>query len=85
MDMTTTTRSLIIRSNGRRLVGAVSSVAAVAVIGVSALNPQTAAAAGITAGHRYAVRQPADPAALPHPLDAVDVFYRWTGTAWVRI
>ena len=83
--MTTTTRSLIIRSNGRRLVGAVSSVAAVAVIGVSALNPQTAAAAGITAGHRYAVRQPADPAALPHPLDVVDVFYRWTGTAWVRI
>ena len=84
MDMTTTTRSLIIRSHGRRLVGAVSSVAAVAVIGVSALTPQTAAAAGITAGHRYAVRQPADPAALPHRVDAVDVTYRWTGTGWVR-
>ena len=49
------------------------------------MTPQTAAAAGITAGHRYAVRQPADPAALPHPVDAVDVTYRWTGTAWVRI
>ena len=34
--MTTTTRSLIIRSHGRRLVGAVSSAAAVAVIGVGA-------------------------------------------------
>ena len=48
------------------------------------MTPQTAAAAGNTAGHRYAVRQPADPAALPHRVGAVDVRYRWTGTGWVR-
>ena len=41
---------------------------------------RTAAVAGITAGHRYAVREPSpvDPAALPHRVDAVDVSYRWT-------
>ena len=80
--MTSTTRSRNLRSTGRRLVGAVSSAAAVAVIGVSALTPQTAAAAGIAAGHRHAARAPsaAGPASLPVRGDAGDVTYRWTTT-----
>ena len=91
--MTTTTRPRTpqnprnLRASGRRLVGAVSSAAAVAVIGVTALTPQTAAAAGISTGYRHAVGRPRvpDPAALPHLTDAVDVTYRWTGTRWLRV
>jgi hypothetical protein len=85
--MTTTTRTRTLRHSGRRLVGAVSSAAAVAVIGVTALTPQTAAAAGIAVGHRYAVREPstADPSGLPHRADAVDVTYRWTDNGLVRM
>jgi len=85
--MTSVTHSRTIRSTGRRIVGAVSSAAAVAVIGVTALNPQTAAAAGVTAGHRYAVRAPStvDPAALPRPTDAVAVTYRWTESGVRRV
>ena len=85
--MTSTTRSRNLRSTGRRIIGAVSSAAAVAVIGVTALSPQTAAAAGVTAGHRYAVRAPStvDPAARPGPTDAVTVTYRWTESGVRRV
>ena len=75
------TRTQALRSAGRRLVGAVSSTVAVAVMGVTALSPQTAAAAGISTGHRHAVDRPtvdrqgvdrpgaADPEPARQPVD----------------
>ena len=69
--MTTPTRTRTIRSTGRRLVGAVSSALAVGIMGVTAISPQTAAAAGISTGHRHAASQPsaADPGPAPQPVD----------------
>ena len=56
--MTSATRSLTIRSTGRRIVGALSAGAAVAVVGVGALPAGTAMAAGI---HRGPVHRPRSP------------------------
>ena len=85
--MATPTRTTTIASTGRRLVGALSSAAAVALLGVTALTPQTAAAAGISTGLRYAVSQPSstDPTASPDAADAVDVTHRRAGSRGVRV
>ncbi len=84
--MTSTTRSITVRSSGRRLVEALSTAAAVALIGVSALSPQDASAAGIATGYRQVGGQPSatSPTALPPEADAADVTYRWTERGWVR-
>lgn len=83
--MTSTTNPQTHRHHGRRLLGIVSSAAAVAVIGVSALPAETAAAAGVATGHRYGVptRSAADPATLPVLGATTVVTYRWTERGWV--
>lgn len=65
--MTSTPRTGNVRATGRRLLGAVGTVVAVAVMGVTALTPQTAAAAGISAGHRHVGEEQAEGAQPARP------------------
>ena len=79
--MTTTTRSLTIRSTAAASSVPSPAVAAVAVIGVSALTRRPPSAAGITAGPPLTPSPARGPRSVAHPaVDAVDVTYRWTGT-----
>lgn len=90
--MTSTTRSLTIRSTGRRIVGALSAGAAVAVVGIGALPAGTATTAGIHLGpvHR-AEASAADPAGVPAAAVLVGVqalgtvVHRHDGTRFVRV
>jgi len=85
--MTTTQRTRSLRSSGRRLVGALSAGAAVAVVGIGAVPVGTAAAAGLHRGHVHAAPATApDPADLPGTprRDAV-VVYRFDGLTLVAV
>jgi len=86
--MTSTTRSLTLRSTGRRLVGAISAGAAVAVVGITAVPVGTAMAAGIHRGPHHltdAARQATSlPASVLGATTASTVTYRHDGTRFVR-
>jgi hypothetical protein len=85
--MTTTARTRSLRSTGRRVVGAVSAGAAVAVVGIAAVPVGTAAAAGLHRAHLHVAPATApDPADLPVavPADRV-VAYRYDGLALVAL
>lgn len=72
----------------RRLVGALTSVATVAVIGTGALTPATAQAAGVATGHRVPVPTAtlADPAAVTLTSAGTNVVaYRVRGTQLERL
>jgi hypothetical protein len=90
--MSPTNRTSTPSTPGRRFAGAISSAAAVALLGVTALSPQTAQAAGVVAGHPRPMHRlaSADPTALPAAArgtasDAVAVAYRGSPTGWVRV
>ncbi len=76
--MTATKHTRSLRSSGRRLVGALSAGAAVAVMGIGAVPAGTAAAAGLHRGHVHVAAAPSpDPADLPHePAQGTLVAFR---------
>jgi hypothetical protein len=82
--MTRTSQPHPVRSTGLRVLGALTSAAAVALVGTAALPAATAAAAGIVDPHPQVVRTSADPAALPTSTSTRAVTYRWDGTRFVR-
>jgi hypothetical protein len=81
--MTRTSQSHPVRSTGLRVLGALTSAAAVALVGTVALPPATAAAAGVQDPHPRVVRTAPDPAALPTAASTRAVTYRWDGTRFV--
>ena len=84
---TSMTRSLTVSSTGRRLVGALSTAAAVAVVGVTAVPAGTAMAAGIHRGPVHLADVPAvGPATVPVGAPALGAaVYRHDGTRFVRV
>jgi hypothetical protein len=87
--MTSTTRSLTLRSTGRRLVGALSAGAAVAVVGITAVPVGTAMAAGIHRGPHHLADTTHQATMLPASdvlgaSTASTVVYRHDGTRFVR-
>ncbi len=69
--MTTTARTRSLLSSGRRVVGALSAGAAVAVVGIGAVPAGTAAAAGLHRAHLHVAPAPAvDPACCDPCADA---------------
>ncbi len=83
--MTRTSRSRSPRLTARRVAGAVTSAAAVALVGTAALPAATAAAAGIVDDRPRPVVADRDPAALPtSSTTARAVVHRWEHRRWVR-
>lgn len=80
----TRTRTPNPRPSGRRVLGALTSAAAVALVGTAALPPAAAAAAGVLDPHPRVLRAAPDPAALPSEANTRAVTYRWDGTRFVR-
>lgn len=72
------------RPSGRRVLGALTSAAAVALVGTAALPAATAVAAGVADDHPRLLSATADPAALPTATSTRSVTYRWDGTRFVR-
>ncbi|MGG5258965.1 hypothetical protein [Phycicoccus avicenniae] len=79
----TRTRTPHPRPSGRRVLGALTSAAAVALVGVAALPPATAAAAGVADDHPRLLVAGQDPAALPTATSTRAATYRWDGTRFV--
>ncbi len=82
--MSPTSRSSPLHLPWHRMVGALGSALAVAVLGTAAIPPATAAAAGVADDRPHLRPANSDPADLPTPLVGRPVTYRWDGTRWVR-
>ncbi|QKE83240.1 hypothetical protein [Arthrobacter sp. NEB 688] len=83
--MTSSTRSAPSRSTGLRLVGALTSATAVALVGTAALPAAAARAAGVHDDRPVVLARAADPAALPTGTSSPAATWRWDGTRWVRL
>ncbi|WP_404350961.1 hypothetical protein LG324_00945 [Phycicoccus jejuensis] len=83
--MTSSTRSGPFRSTGLRLVGALTSATAVALVGTAALPAAAAEAAGVHDDRPVVVPRPPDPAAPPTETSTRGVTWRWDGARWVRL
>lgn len=76
-------RTVALRTVALRSVGALTAAASVAFVGVAALPPALARAAGVVDDHPKPVHHPRHPSALPSTDTKVVASSRWADGRWV--
>ncbi|NHA67156.1 hypothetical protein [Phycicoccus flavus] len=74
-----------VRTAALRWVGVLTAAAAVTFVGVAALPPTTALAAGVVDDHPRPAHPPRGPAALPSTDTRVAATYRWDSGRWLPV